>query len=676
MTRKPVILAICALCVAGITHLLIAPDHFSHAPAHGLFFGVTGVAQVGWGLMAWARRRDLPRSPLLLATSVALSGGIAVVWLLAHFTWTPYAEDIHVVDWSTLITKAAELIALTTLLALAQPQRTLYRLPRLLQSRYAAGVLFSAVTGFAVWGAGMLTEPYFPDLWHSHDHHSDHDHSAPAAAVISTAAYFSIINTGREPDDLVAVSGMDMDELTLHRTTADAQQIARMRSLDGVRLNPHTRVDFTPAGSHIMLDRLPRNLYEGDTVTLTLHFASGRQIPVEFKVLAESPGGRLSFHAVEGFQVSNAWIRATGALDDVATVGDDAYEWQLPVGFPLPRVPANNPMTAEKVELGRYLFYDTRLSGNNTLSCSSCHLQERAFTDGRTLPAGSTGDIHPRNSPTLTNVAYNATLTWANPNLLTLERQIVIPMFGEHPVEMGITGSEDIVLARFRADPQYREMFVAAFPDQNDPFTLNNIVLALASFNRTLISGRSPYDRYLRGERDALSESAQRGMALFFSEELECHHCHTGFNMSLSTVSANTAFDERPFFNTGLYNVDGRGGYPSANTGVHEITNRPQDMGRFRPPTLRNIALTAPYMHDGSMATLEEVIRFYSSGGRVIVGGPHAGDGRANPYKSGLVAGFSITDAEMADLIAYLESLTDETFITDPRFSNPFTANE
>lgn len=671
MHRKTTIFAIILLCSAGVIHLIITPDHFSHAPAHGLFFGVIGVAQVVWALMAWRRRGDLPRSTRLLTMGVALSGGVVVVWLLSHFTWTPYSEDIHAVDWSTVLTKIAESLALVLLIVSAEPQSIPRRLPRFLRPRITASFLFSAVIGFAMWGAGMLTEPYFPDLWHSHDHHHDHDHGAPAVMTINTAAYFGIVNAGREADTLVGVSGVDVGDLTLHRTTVDTQQVARMSDLDGVMLNPHTRADFTPIGDHVMLDRLPRDLYEGDTVMLTLHFASGREVTVDFAVRLLPPTERINFIAADGFQISNAWVRATRSMDGLVSAASN-YEWRLPSGFPMPRIPDNNPMTVEKVELGRHLFYDTRLSGNNTISCSSCHLQERAFTDGLTLPMGSTGDIHPRNSQTLTNVAYNATFAWANPNLLTLERQIVIPMFGEHPVEMGITGNEDAVLARFRADPLYREMFAAAFSDQEDPFTFNNMVLALASFNRTLISGDSPYDRYLRGDYDAISESARRGMELFFSESLECHHCHTGFNMTLSTISANTTFEERPFFNTGLYNVDGRGAYPHPNTGVHEITNRVQDMGHFRPPTLRNVELTAPYMHDGSIATLEDVIRFYGNGGRVITDGEHAGDGRANPFKSGLVAGFNISEDEIADVVAFLESLTDETFITDPRFSDPF----
>lgn len=350
----------------------------------------------------------------------------------------------------------------------------------------------------------------------------------------------------------------------------------------------------------------------------------------------------------------------------------DGYDWNLPEGFPLPQVPADNPMSAEKVELGRHLFYDPRLSGNQTQSCASCHLQELAFSDGLVVAVGSTGEVHPRNSMALVNSAYNATQTWANPNLTTLERQIVIPMFGEFPVELGLAGKEDELLARLEAELMYQTLFAAAYPDEADPISVGNITRALASFTRTLISGDSPYDLHLRGAEEALSEEAKRGMEMFFSERFECHHCHTGFNLTLSTVTANTTFPERPFFNTGLYNVDGEGAYPSGNAGVFDITGKPEDMGRFRPPSLRNVALTAPYMHDGSIATLEEVLAFYEAGGRLIEEGKFAGDGRANPYKSGFIPGFTLTDQERADLIAFLESLTDETFITDPRFSDPF----
>lgn len=350
----------------------------------------------------------------------------------------------------------------------------------------------------------------------------------------------------------------------------------------------------------------------------------------------------------------------------------EPWDWALPQGFPTPVVPADNPMSAAKVELGRFLFYDERLSGNGTQSCASCHEQARAFSEGRALAVGSTGVTHPRNAPGLVNVAYNTTLTWANPGLDTLERQIVVPMFGDAPVELGIAGHEDEVLDRLRADPAYGERFAAAFPDDADPVSFDRVVDALACFLRSMVAGGSAYDRLVAGDPTALSLSAKRGMALFFSEALECHHCHGGFNFTQSSVHAGQSVAERPFHNTGLYDVDGEGGYPADNTGLYEITRRPEDMGRFRAPTLRNVALTAPYMHDGSVATLEEVIAIYADGGRLVEDGPHAGDGRSNRFKSGFVSGFSISEGEAADLLAFLQSLTDEGFVTDPRFANPF----
>lgn len=366
---------------------------------------------------------------------------------------------------------------------------------------------------------------------------------------------------------------------------------------------------------------------------------------------------------------------AESAYADV-DLAEETYDWQLPEGFPLPTVPDDNPMTEEKVELGRFLFYDQRLSANQTQSCSACHFQEIAFTDAKAQPVGSTGESHLRNSPTLTNVAYNATLTWSSPTLTELERQLLVPVFGEFPHELGVSGHEDEVLQRFIDDPMYQERFAQAFPDEDDPVTWSNLVKALASFSRALISGNAPYDQYVYGgDKSALSPSAIRGLNLFLSEELECHHCHNGFNFTNSTRHRNTTFKDTPFENTGLYNIDGTGAYPRGNTGLHEITGDPEDMGRFRPPTLRNIELTGPYMHDGSIETLEDVIRFYEDGGRNITSGPHAGDGRLNPNKSGFVPGFVLTDQERADIIEFLESLTDEQFITDPRFSDPFVVD-
>ncbi len=357
--------------------------------------------------------------------------------------------------------------------------------------------------------------------------------------------------------------------------------------------------------------------------------------------------------------------------------GRRVFGLRIPPGFPAPQVPDDNRPTEARIQLGRHLFYDVRLSANGTQACASCHHQAKAFTDGRPTPAGSTGELHPRNSPTLTNVGYNATLTWANPGLTKLEHQILIPLFGEHPVELGLTGREQEVLARFANDPDYSARFAEAYPDADPPVQRETVINALASFCRALISGRSRFDQFAYdGDDSALTAQELRGMSLFFSERLECHHCHGGFNFTEASVHEDSVFDATFFHNTGLYNLEGDGGYPPPNTGLHEITGEPDDMGKFRAPTLRNIELTAPYFHDGSAATLEEVIRVYEAGGRNITDGRHAGDGRANPFKSGFVPGFRLGDAEREDLIAFLRSLTDTTFVTDPRLSDPFAEEQ
>lgn len=352
----------------------------------------------------------------------------------------------------------------------------------------------------------------------------------------------------------------------------------------------------------------------------------------------------------------------------------DAYDWGLPAGYPTPRVPADNPMTAEKVALGRHLFFDKRLSENETYACASCHLQELAFTDGRAGALGSTGQVHPRSSMSVVGAGYLNAITWANPVLSGLEDQALVPLFGEDPVELGLAGHEDDLLLRLEADPIYQTLFADAFPGPDEAFTLVHVVQAIAAFERTIISYRSPYDRYTyAGDPTALSDAALRGRDLFFGERLECFHCHGGFNFSDSVSHEGSTFDEVMFHNTGLYNLGGTGDYPAPNVGLITFTGVPSDMGRFRAPTLRNIALTAPYMHDGSIATLDEVIDHYAAGGRTIVDGPNAGVGSANPFKSELITGFMIDAQERADLIAFLESLTDPDLLVDPSLSDPWS---
>ena len=332
-------------------------------------------------------------------------------------------------------------------------------------------------------------------------------------------------------------------------------------------------------------------------------------------------------------------------------------------------------MSWEKVELGRLLFYDTRLSGNQTYACASCHQQSLAFTDGIGRAIGSTDELHPRGSMSLANVAYTPTLTWANPLLGRLEDQALVPMFGEEPIELGLAGKEEELLDRLQADPRYQRMFAEAFSDEEEPINLYNILRGLGSFQRTLISGNSPFDRYVFGfDDDAISESAIRGAELFLSERFECFHCHGGILFTNSIDHEGRIAAERPFHNNALYNIDGEGAYPADNIGLLEFTLRPADMGRFKPPTLRNVAVPAPYMHDGSMVTLEEIIDHYAAGGRTISEGPFAGDGSASPLRSIFVPGFKITEDEKQDVINFLESLTDQEFLSNPQFADPFAA--
>ena len=363
----------------------------------------------------------------------------------------------------------------------------------------------------------------------------------------------------------------------------------------------------------------------------------------------------------------------TTVVETGSSGGSSAWSWSLPANFPEPKVPADNPMSEAKVELGRRLFYDPRLSGNGKQSCSSCHLQEKAFTDGLAQAVGSTGELHPRSAQHLGNVVYNATLTWANPSLVTLERQMENPLFGESPIEMGVNdANKAAVLKRLSDDADYAARFAASFAGESAPVSWGNVIKAISAFQRTLISGNSKYDQYLQGKA-LLSASETRGMQLFFGEKAECFHCHGSFNFNDQIVHATSRLVETPFHNTGLYNIDGKGGFPYPNRGVFELTAKDADMGMFRAPSLRNVEVTAPYMHDGSVATLEEVLAFYAAGGRNIASGAHAGDGRANPLKSDLITRIDLSAQEQADIVAFLRTLTDHEFLSNTRHANPFT---
>lgn len=360
------------------------------------------------------------------------------------------------------------------------------------------------------------------------------------------------------------------------------------------------------------------------------------------------------------------------ALNLAFNAQSPAYHWEKPEWAPTPVVPEDNPMTTAKIELGRHLFYDKRLSANGKLACAGCHQQRKAFSDGLIVHVGVNGEPGVRNAMTLTNVAYFSSYTWANPNLKTLEKQMLTPLFGTSPIEMGMEGKEEQIFAMIRRDPTYTRLFLAAFPEQNGVVNLSTLTKALACFERSLLSFNSPYDRYKHGEPNAISAAARRGEALFFGERLECYHCHGGINFTDNHTQMGQAFPEVGFHNTGLYNEDGFGAYKDGDSGLRKVTDNEDDEGRFRTASLRNVEVSAPYMHDGSLATLDDVIRkHYAVKGHAAITGKGA-----SPLRSEFIDGFQISDDEIKDLIAFLNSLTDEKFLNNPKFGDPWTKKE
>jgi cytochrome c peroxidase len=251
-------------------------------------------------------------------------------------------------------------------------------------------------------------------------------------------------------------------------------------------------------------------------------------------------------------------------------------------------------------------------------------------------------------------------LDWADPSITTLEKQHERPLFGEHPLEMGVKGNEEEILARLKADERYIHLFKACFPKIEQPVVLDNVVKSIAAYIRTLKSTNAPYDRFVAGDSTALSISEQKGMQLFFS------------NRPYFTQARRSISPDSVYVNTGLYNVGNRNQYPSRDTGLARITGNQGDNGKFRIPSLRNLRFTAPYMHDGSVEGLEEVVKIYEYGGRNIATGPNAGNGRINLNKDQRITGFSITEEEKLQLIDFLLSLSESADLDDVRFKNPF----
>lgn len=352
----------------------------------------------------------------------------------------------------------------------------------------------------------------------------------------------------------------------------------------------------------------------------------------------------------------------------------EAWTWELPAGFAPPVVPENNPMSAAKVELGRHLFHEPRLSVNGTLSCAGCHAPGNAFTDNRALGRGATGQNHPRNSPSLINAAYHVTFDWANPAPSTLEEQMHTPLFNENPIEMGVNdANREQVLQRLKDDTAYRARFAAAFSSDAAPIHWDNVIKAIAAFERTLISAGSRYDQASAGAV-TLSAAEQRGQQLFFGNRALCAQCHGGPNLGGGAfASVNAISGSSTFHNIGLFNIGGTGAYPASNRGLFDATGRAEDMGKFRAPSLRNVELTAPYLHDGSATTLEAVLDIHAEGGRDVGNGPYAGDGRTNPYKDPLIDRIELSTQDKSDLVAFLKTLTDPTVADNPHFADPFT---
>lgn len=305
----------------------------------------------------------------------------------------------------------------------------------------------------------------------------------------------------------------------------------------------------------------------------------------------------------------------------------------IPVGFPEPEFPVDNALTPERWSLGKRLFFDPIMSSDNTISCASCHHPELAFSDNRPVSTGVAERPGTRNAPSLANVAYHPYFMREG-GVPTLEMQILAPIQEHSEFDFNILQ----IAERLNEDASYVDASQRAYERYPDPFVITR---AIACFERTLISGNARYDQYKNGNANILTDSEKRGKDLFFSERLSCTACHDGFDFT------NYAFE-----NNGLYEE-------YVDQGRFRLTNIESDLALFKVPSLRNVAMTAPYMHDGSLATLEDVIEHYNTGGK------------SHPHKSPLIRPLHLTELEKADLRHFLESLTDEEFINNPKFRIP-----
>jgi cytochrome c peroxidase len=331
-----------------------------------------------------------------------------------------------------------------------------------------------------------------------------------------------------------------------------------------------------------------------------------------------------------------------------------------PVHFPQVPVPADNPMTVEGVQLGRRLFYDPILSGDSTMSCSSCHLPQASFTDNKAVSVGIDGIPGRRSSMSLLNVAYISTFLFWDGRVKTLEEQALLPV--EDPIELHTTWPT--VIGRLQNHPEYPELFRKAFGITGcEKITKELAAKAIAQFERILISsGTSKFDQFTNGEID-LEDDELRGKLMYFDEgqlvnlpDAQCFHCHGGITLTGGQ-----------FFNNGLDSVGDLNDYTDKGRG--EVTGNRLDNGKFRTPTLRNIALTAPYMHDGRFQTLEAVLANYNKNGHGVI--------NEDPFVRTIgfpIGGqyYGLTPQQTTDVIAFLHTLTDTVFINNPDIQNPF----
>jgi cytochrome c peroxidase len=306
-----------------------------------------------------------------------------------------------------------------------------------------------------------------------------------------------------------------------------------------------------------------------------------------------------------------------------------ATEYKLKIPFGLEEsaivIPADNPLTREKVELGRALFFDKRLSADNTIACASCHLAKFAFTDGMPVSTGIRGQKGGRSAPASFNRVFSSAQFWDG-RADTLEAQSIGPF--TNPIEHGFT-SYDLMIAKMKKIPGYKKLFMDVFGDE---ITIGNVGKAIASFQRTVLSGNSPADRFDQGqEAGAIPEAAQRGLTLF-REKARCTKCHSGFN-----------FTDEKFHNLGIGWDDNK-----VDLGRYMVTKNAEELGAFKTPTLREISRSAPYMHDGRFKTLEEVVNFYNKGGV------------KNPHQDNLIIPLELTDQEQSDLVQFLRTLNGE----------------